>query len=60
LAPTTRPQTIEQTIRRQLRQIRVIRGGVESSVMVEEPVQPTSEHWMTDAGTDEFAGDGNE
>jgi pilus assembly protein CpaB len=60
LAPTTQPRSVEQTIRRQLRQIRIIRGGVESSVMVEEPARPISDHWMTDAGTEEFAGDGNE
>jgi hypothetical protein len=43
-----------------MRQIRIIRGGVESTVNVEEPVAPMSLRWVTDAGTDELTGDGNE
>jgi pilus assembly protein CpaB len=57
--PTTQPFNREPA-RTKFRQIRIIRGGVESTVSVEEPVDPVTIHWVTDAGSDELTGDGNE
>ena len=54
--PSTQPATREpfSAPSSKLREIRIIRGGVESTVTVEEPVEPVTSKWMTDAGSDEL------
>jgi pilus assembly protein CpaB len=56
MEPTTQPIAREQVKAPAIkaREIRIIRGGVESTVTVEEPLQPVMTHWVTDAGSEEL------
>ncbi|HMB96540.1 MAG TPA: Flp pilus assembly protein CpaB [Tepidisphaeraceae bacterium] len=52
LAPTSQPS--RESIRSHTRQIKIIRGGVESSTTVEELAVPVGPKWITGANTEEL------
>jgi pilus assembly protein CpaB len=58
LAPTTQPGS-QQSTRSHMRQIKIIRGGVESNSTVEELAAPIGPKWITGANTEEIPSSSN-
>lgn len=54
--PRTQPVTESRPWRRAGRQIKIIRGGVETEVTVEELATPVGPRWITNAPTEELEG----